>query len=104
MKAIKFISTTGLLIGAVLSLTACGQNNKNAAKTANKFPEQTPQRTAKQGGTLTYAIETDTPFKGIFDSQLSVDQVDSDVMQFGNEALFDTDNQYKIRVVLVKSF
>lgn len=96
MKAIKFISTTGLLIGAALSLTACGQNNKNAAKTANKFPEQTPQKTAKQGGTLTYAIETDTPFKGIFDSQLSVDQVDSDVMQFGNEALFDTDNQYKI--------
>ncbi|WP_046434001.1 oligopeptide ABC transporter substrate-binding protein [Lactobacillus sp. N54.MGS-719] len=96
MKAIKFISTTGLLIGAALSLTACGQNNKNAAKTANKFPEQTPQKTAKQGGTLTYAIETDTTFKGIFDSQLSVDQVDSDVMQFGNEALFDTDNQYKI--------
>lgn len=96
MKAIKFISTTGLLIGAALSLTACGQNNKNAAKTANKFPEQTPQKIAKQGGTLTYAIETDTPFKGIFDSQLSVDQVDSDVMQFGNEALFDTDNQYKI--------
>lgn len=96
MKAIKFISTTSLLIGAALSLTACGQNNKNAAKPANKFPEQTPQKIAKQGGTLTYAIETDTPFKGIFDSQLSVDQVDSDVMQFGNEALFDTDNQYKI--------
>lgn len=45
---------------------------------------------------MSYAIETDTPFKGIFDSQLSVDQVDSDIMQFGNEALFDTDNQYKI--------
>lgn len=45
---------------------------------------------------MSYAIETDTPFKGIFDNQLSVDQVDSDVMQFGNEALFDTDNQYKI--------
>ena len=55
-----------------------------------------PQKTAKNGGTLNYAIETDTPFKGIFDSQLSVDQVDSDVMQFGNEALFDTDNSYKI--------
>lgn len=63
MKAIKFISTTGLLIGAALSLAACGQNNKNAAKTAKKFPEQTPQKTAKQGGTLTYAIETDTPLK-----------------------------------------
>lgn len=47
---------------------------------------------------MSYAIETDTPFKGIFDSQLSVDQVDSDVMQFGNEALFDTDNQYKILI------
>lgn len=45
---------------------------------------------------MSYVIETDTPFKGIFDSQLSVDQVDSDVMQFGNEALFDTGNQYKI--------
>lgn len=45
---------------------------------------------------MSYAIETDTPFKGIFDSQLSVDQVDSDVMQFVNEVLFDTDNQYKI--------
>ena len=96
MKALKLFSSVGLLMGATLTLAACGHNDKNAAKTANKFPEQTPQKTAKKGGTLTYAIETDTPFKGIFDSQLSVDQVDSDVMQFGNEALFDTNNQYKI--------
>ena len=54
------------------------------------------KRQSKRGGTLNYAIETDTPFKGIFDSQLSGDQVDSDVMQFGNESLFDTDNNYKI--------
>ena len=27
---------------------------------------------------------------------MSVDQVDSDFMQFGNESLFDTDNNYKI--------
>ncbi len=96
MKAIKLFGSASLLVGAALSLAACGQNNKDAAKTAKKFPEQTPQKTAKKGGTLNYAIETDTPFKGIFDSQLSVDQVDSDVMQFGNESLFDTDNQYQI--------
>ncbi len=96
MKAIKLFSSASLLIGAALTLAACGQNDKNAVKSAKKFPEQTAQKTAKKGGTLTYAIETDTPFKGIFDSQLSVDQVDSDVMQFGNEALFDTDNSYQI--------
>lgn len=50
MEAIKFISTTGLLIGAALSLTACGQNNKNAAKTANKFPEQTPKKQQNRAG------------------------------------------------------
>ena len=96
MKGIKLFSSASLLIGAALTLAACGQNDKNAVKSAKKFPEQTAQKTAKKGGTLTYAIETDTPFKGIFDSQLSVDQVDSDVMQFGNEALFDTDNSYQI--------
>lgn len=103
MKSIKLFGSTGLLIGAALTLVACGQSNTNAAKSAKKFPEQTVQKTAQKGGTLNYAIETDTPFKGIFDSQLSVDQVDSDVMQFGNEGLFDTDNSYQIRVVLVKS-
>lgn len=92
----KLVSSASLIVGAALSLAACGQNNKSATKSAKKFPEQTAQKTAKKGGTLNYAIETDTPFKGIFDSQLSVDQVDSDVMQFGNESLFDTDNNYKI--------
>ena len=87
MKAMKLVSSASLIIGAALSLAACGQSNKDATKSAKKFPEQTPQKTAKKGGTLNYAIETDTPFKGIFDSQLSVDQVDTDVMQFGNEAL-----------------
>lgn len=92
----KLVSSASLIVGAALSLAACGQNNKSATKSAKKFPEQTAQKAAKKGGTLNYTIETDTPFKGTFDSQLSVDQVDSDVMQFGNESLFDTDNNYKI--------
>ncbi|WP_297950098.1 hypothetical protein [uncultured Lactobacillus sp.] len=59
MKVIKLSSSASLLIGAVLSLAACGQNDKNAVKSAKKFPEQTAQKTTKKGGTLTYAIETE---------------------------------------------
>lgn len=39
MKAIKLFGSTGLLIGATLTLAACGQSNTNAAKSAKKFPE-----------------------------------------------------------------
>ena len=46
MKAIKLFSSASLLIGAALTLAACGQNDKNAVKSAKKFPEQTAQKTA----------------------------------------------------------
>jgi len=46
MKAIKLFSSASLLIGAALTLAACGQNDKNAVKSAKKFPEQTAQNTA----------------------------------------------------------
>lgn len=48
MKALKLFSSVGLLMGATLTLAACGHNDKNAAKTANKFPEQTPRRLLKR--------------------------------------------------------
>ena len=38
MKAIKLFGSASLLVGAALSLAACGQNNKDAAKTAKKVP------------------------------------------------------------------
>ena len=52
MKAMKLVSSASLIIGAALSLAACGQSNKNATKSAKKFPEQMPQKTAKKGGTF----------------------------------------------------
>lgn len=96
MKKIKVIGSIGLLVSAALTLTACGQSkSQNNSKSVQKFPESSPMKTAKKGGTLSMAIETDTPFKGIMDNQLSTDETDLDVMQFGNETLFDTDSHYK---------
>ena len=98
MKKTQLLGSIGLVTVAVLTLAACGQktNNNAGAHDAKKFPQQTPKKAVKQGGTLSYAIETDTPFTGIFNNELSTSQTDSDVSQFGNEALFDTDDSYKI--------
>ncbi|MDN6052229.1 MAG: oligopeptide ABC transporter substrate-binding protein [Lactobacillus sp.] len=98
MKIGKALSSVGLVTAAALTLVACGKNsgNGNAAKQAGKFPEQTPVKAVKAGGTLSYAIETDTPFTGIFSNELASSTTDSQVMQFGNESLFDTDDQYSI--------
>ncbi|GAA0868042.1 oligopeptide ABC transporter substrate-binding protein [Lactobacillus kefiranofaciens] len=98
MKKTQLLGSIGLVTGAVLTLAACGQkSNDNAgANGAKKFPQQTPKKAVKKGGTLSYALETDTPFTGIFNNELSTTQYDSDVAQFGNESLFDTDDSYKI--------
>lgn len=98
MKKTQLLGSIGLVTGAVLTLAACGQkSNDNAgANDAKKFPQQTPKKAVKKGGTLSYALETDTPFTGIFNNELANSAIDSTVAQFGNETLFDTDDSYKI--------
>lgn len=99
MSKVKVLSSIGLLTGVALTLTACGSNSNSSSNSANsvsKFKNEVPTKTAKSGGTLNYAIETDFPFTGIFSNELETTSTDSDVMQFGNEALFDTDDSYKI--------
>lgn len=98
MKKTQLLGSIGLVTGAVLTLAACGQkSNDNAgANDAKKFPQQTPKKAVKKGGTLSYALETDTPFTGIFNNELGTSAIDSTVAQFGNEVLFDTDDSYKI--------
>ncbi len=98
MKKTQLLGSIGLVTGAVLTLAACGQkSNDNAgANDAKKFPQQTPKKAVKKGGTLSYALETDTPFTGIFNNELGNSAIDSTVAQFGNEVLFDTDDSYKI--------
>ena len=98
MKLTKVFGSVGVVSAAALALVACGQKTSNNAgsQEAKKFKEETPVKPVKKGGTLSYAIETDTPFTGLFNNELSTSQTDSDVSQFGNEALFDTDDSYKI--------
>ena len=98
MKTKKILASIGIVSAAALSLVACGNksNSDSGASDAKKFKETTPVKAVKKGGTLSYAVETDTPFTGIFNNELSTSNTDTEVMQFGNESLFDTDDSYKI--------
>lgn len=100
MNMTKILRAAGIASAAALTLVACGKNSNTAnnqnAKTASKFPQAVPVKEAKQGGTLKYAIKTDTPFTGVFSDELSTTAIDSSVAEPGEESLFDTDDSYKI--------
>lgn len=96
------LGTFGVLLAGAALLAGCGKSSSSSsssnsgAKDAKKFPEATATATAKKGGSITIAEESDTPVKGVFLNELSDSQYDSVFMQFGNETLFATDDQYKI--------
>lgn len=98
----RMLGTFGVLLAGAALLAGCGKSSSSSsssnsgAKDAKKFPEATATATAKKGGSITIAEESDTPVKGVFLNELSDGRYDSDFMQFGNEALFATDDQYKI--------
>ncbi|MDF7683186.1 oligopeptide ABC transporter substrate-binding protein [Lactobacillus sp. ESL0679] len=99
MKKGKFLSSVGVVTAAALTLVACGKSNtddNSGAKTANKFPIATPAKAVKQGGTIKIAEETDTPFTGVFNEELQMDQPSADVSSPGQESLFYVDDNYKI--------
>ncbi|MCW8088572.1 oligopeptide ABC transporter substrate-binding protein [Lactobacillus jensenii] len=98
MSKVKVLSSIGLLTGVALTLTACGSNSNSSSNSANsvsKFKNEVPTKTAKKGGKVNVAIETDTPFTGIFSNELSTSAIDSEVMQYGGESLFATDDEYR---------
>ncbi|MFR0585030.1 ABC transporter substrate-binding protein [Lactobacillus porci] len=96
----RALGALGVFLAGAMLLAGCGKSgstsSNSGAKDAKKFPEQTKMTTAKSGGSITVAEETDTPFTGIFLDELADSQIDSDVSQFGAESLFATDDQYKI--------
>ena len=83
-----------------MALVGCNKgnksNNEDSSKEASKFPNALPKKQTKQGGTVRVAVETDTPFTGIFTDELSVTATDADVASPGEESLFYTDDNYKI--------
>ncbi|WEV40835.1 oligopeptide ABC transporter substrate-binding protein [Lactobacillus sp. ESL0681] len=101
MGKTKLFGSLGIITAAVLTLAACGKsdnNNDNTdnAKSASKFPEETPKKAVKQGGTVKLALRSDSPFTGIFSDELSTTVPDSQVAEPGEESLFETDDNYKI--------
>lgn len=100
MTKLKNIRSTSIISMAALTLVACGKNSQNNnsddVKTASKFPSSMPKKAAKQGGTVKVALETDTPFTGIFSDQLATTSFDAQVASPGAESLFDTDDYHKI--------
>ena len=96
MKKAKIFAGITLLSGVALTLAACGnsESNSNESSTAAKFSSAVPKKATKNGGTVKVAIETDTPFTGIFNDELSTSATDTEVMQYGAETLFATDDQY----------
>nr|ABI13544.1 oligopeptide ABC transporter solute-binding component [Lactobacillus helveticus CNRZ32] len=85
-----------MLSGAALTLAACGKlgSNANEASSAAKFSQAVSTKATKNGGTVKVAIETDTPFTSIFNDELSTSATDTEVMQYGAESLFGTDDHY----------
>ncbi len=97
MKKAKLFGSLTLLSGVALTLAACGNNSNSKVDNPTKsFKEATPKKAVKKGGTVSVALETDTPITGVFLNELSDTQHDSDAMAPGNEALFDTNDTYQI--------
>lgn len=96
----RALGALGVFLAGAMLLAGCGKSSSTSsnsgAKDAKKFPDQTKMATAKSGGSITVAEETDTPFTGIFLDELADTQIDTDVSKFGAESLFATDDQYKI--------
>lgn len=98
-EIIKVLGSVGVVSAAALALVACGnksESNNAGAKDAQKFPASTPKKATKQGGSVSVALETDTPFTGIFSDELATSAIDSSVAALGEESLFDTDDHYRI--------
>ena len=100
MKEKNFLCSIGIIATCAMALVGCNKgnksNNEDSSKEASKFPNALPKKETKQGGTVRVAVETDTPFTGIFTDELSVTATDADVASPGEESLFYTDDNYKI--------
>lgn len=49
-----------------------------------------------KGGTLTYALENESPFTGIFSAEIADTSPDSEAAAPGDEPLFDINDHYQI--------
>ena len=96
MKKAKLFGSLTLLTGVALTLAACGnKSNSNSADDVKNFKAAVPKKATKSGGSVSIAEISNSPFKGIFNNELSTDASDTDVIAPANESLFDTNDTYQ---------
>ncbi|GGI17493.1 oligopeptide ABC transporter substrate-binding protein [Gottfriedia solisilvae] len=103
MKNVKsFSKVLSAMAVSMLILSACkgGDDKPTSAKPTEKvetsaFPVKVKNdKEAVAGGVLKYGLISDTPFEGILNTVFYEGQPDSEVLQFFDEALLSTDENY----------
>ena len=107
----KWYKLLGLTAAASLALVACGNSDSDSgSETADSSsssesgevvaPELATtvdnEGEAIDGGTLQVGLVTDSPFQGIFSWEFYEDAYDAEIMQFGFDSLFGTDDNFQI--------
>ncbi|TSO26135.1 oligopeptide ABC transporter substrate-binding protein [Lactobacillus sp. LL6] len=100
MNKTKLFMGTTMLSVVAMTLAACGKSNKSAETKTIKPTEisalktSVPEAPTKQGGTVKTALISDSPFTGIFITELQTTTVDTAVSQYGIEDLFGMNDHY----------
>ncbi|KAF3301678.1 oligopeptide ABC transporter substrate-binding protein [Carnobacterium sp. PL12RED10] len=105
----KWYRLLGLTAAASLALVACGNSDSDSETADSSSSSESGEVVAPElaatvdnegeaidGGTLQVGLVTDSPFQGIFSWEFYEDAYDFEIMQFGFDSLFGTDDDFQI--------
>lgn len=105
----KWYKLLGLTAAASLALVACGNSDSDSETADSSSSSESGEVVAPElattvdnegeaidGGTLQVGLVTDSPFQGIFSWEFYEDAYDFEIMQFGFDSLFGTDDDFQI--------
>ena len=105
----KWYKLLGLTAAASLALVACGNSDSDSETADSSSSSESGEVVAPElattvdnegeaidGGTLQVGLVTDSPFQGIFSWEFYEDAYDAEIMDFGFESLFGSDDDFQI--------